>query len=147
MQVVKIRIVFNSNNQPKSAFEASEQHGELGSLTYSLTYLLTDAKSWKNLAMLMPRVQNQVCSLPGDNHQDSGRTKFLICLSVCQLTYFLTEIRQIWGYIQFLMRDLSDFFGNIFGILLHQFQICLNFLYVRQVCFLAYFLTERAKSW
>ena len=35
---------------------------------------------------------------------------FLLCLSVCQLAYFLTEIRQIQGYGQFMTRDISDFF-------------------------------------
>ena len=56
--------------------------------------------------------------------------KFLVCLSVCQLAYFITEIRQIQGYIQFCMRYLSENF------LRHFWDVCtlvpnnLNFLYV-----------------
>ena len=63
--------------------------------------------------------------------------KFLVCLSVCQLAYLLTEIRHEQGYLQFFVTDLSDLFGNIPGILLHLFQIFPNFQYVRQsVCWL-----------
>ena len=62
-----------------------------------------------------------------------NNSEFLICLSVCQLAYFLTEIRQIQGYLQFCMRYLSEIFGGIPGIIVHLFQIILNFMYVCQL--------------
>ena len=37
-------------------------------------------------------------------------SEFLVCLSVCQLAYFLTEIRQLWGYLKFWMRYLFKTF-------------------------------------
>ena len=68
--------------------------------------------------------------------------KFLVCLSVCQLAYFLTEIRQIQGYLQFWMRYLSEIFwrhswdvGTLFPNY-SEFRVCLS------VCQLAYSLTE-----
>ena len=39
-----------------------------------------------------------------------NNSEFLVCLSVCQLALFLTEIRLIWGYHQFWMRYRSEFF-------------------------------------
>ena len=59
-------------------------------------------------------------------------SEFLVCLSICQLAYFLTEIRQIQGYLKFWMRYLSEIFGDIPGMLVHYFQIILNFMYVCQ---------------
>ena len=56
----------------------------------------------------------------------------LVCLSVFQLAYFLTEIRQIQGYLQFYMRYLSEFFGGIPWMFVHLYQIILEFLYVCQ---------------
>ena len=41
---------------------------------------------------------------------DSNNSEFLVCLSVGQLSYFLTESTQIQGYLQFWMRSLSKFF-------------------------------------
>ena len=35
-------------------------------------------------------------------------SEFLVCLSVCQLAYFLTEITQILGYLQIWIRHLSE---------------------------------------
>ena len=68
--------------------------------------------------------------------------EFLVCLSVCQLAYFLTEIRQIWGYLQFWMRYLFETFWRHsldVGTLVPnncEFLVCLS------VCQLANFLTE-----
>ena len=59
-------------------------------------------------------------------------SEFFVCLSVYQLAYSLTEIRQIYGYLKFWMRYLYDFFWDISGMLVHYFQIYLNFLYVSQ---------------
>ena len=67
---------------------------------------------------------------------------FIVCLSVCQLAYFLTEIRQIQRYLQFWMKYVSEILGkqswdvpklvtNIF-----KFFVCLS------ICQLAYFLTK-----
>ena len=46
---------------------------------------------------------------------------FFVCLSVCYLAHFLTEIRQIWGYILFLMRYLSEIFWR------HSWDVCTLF--------------------
>ena len=80
------------------------------------------------------------------SHDISGlfpdHSDFLVCLSVCQLTYFLTEIRLIQGYLQFWMRCLSEIFWkhsqDISGLFPDnsEFFVCLS------VCQLAYFLTE-----
>ena len=55
-----------------------------------------------------------------------NNSEFLVCLSVCLLAYFLTEIMSIWRLIQFWMRDHSEFFGDILGIFLECFKIILN---------------------
>ena len=66
----------------------------------------------------------------------------LVCLSVYQLPYFLTEIRQKQGYLQFWMSYLSEFFWR------HSWDVCTlvpnnsEFLVCLSVCQLAYFLTE-----
>ena len=65
-----------------------------------------------------------------------------VCLSVCQLAYFLTEIRQIQRYLQFCMRYLSEIFWR------HSWDVCTlvpnnSEIHVcLSVCQLAYFLTE-----
>ena len=43
-----------------------------------------------------------------------NNTEIVVCLSVCQLAYFLTEIRQIKGYLQFWMKYLSEIFWRHF---------------------------------
>ena len=63
-------------------------------------------------------------------------SEFHVCLSVCLFAYFLTKIRQRHisgsGWDIFL-----KFFGDIPGMLVHYFQIILNFMYVCQsVCLL-----------
>ena len=69
-------------------------------------------------------------------------SEFLVCLLVCQLAYFLTEIRQIQGYLKFWMRYLSEIFqghsldvGTLFPND-SKILICLS------VCQLAKFPTE-----
>ena len=69
-------------------------------------------------------------------------SKLLVCLSVCQLAYFLTGITPIFGYLQFWIRCISEFFqrhsldvGTLFPNN-SEFLICLS------VCQLAYFLTD-----
>ena len=64
-----------------------------------------------------------------------------VCLSVCYFAHFLTEIRQIWGYLLFLMRYLFEIF------LRHSWGDCTlvwntwKFLYVCQsVSWLTYLL-------
>ena len=57
-----------------------------------------------------------------------NNSEFLVCLSVCLSAYFLTKLRQ---------RDISSsgwdiflkVFGDILKMLVHWFQIILNFLY------------------
>ena len=39
-----------------------------------------------------------------------NNSEFFVCLSVCYLAHFLTEITQILGYLQFWMRYLSENF-------------------------------------
>ena len=36
--------------------------------------------------------------------------EFLVSLSVCQLAHFFTDIRLIWGYLQFWMIHISEIF-------------------------------------
>ena len=45
----------------------------------------------------------------------TNNSEFLVGLSVCQLAYFLTEMSQIQGYLQFWMRYLSIFFLTQLG--------------------------------
>ena len=42
--------------------------------------------------------------------QFQNNSDFFVCLSVCYLAHFLTEITQILGYLQFLIRYLSENF-------------------------------------
>ena len=58
--------------------------------------------------------------------------KFLVCLSVCELGKFLTEIRPKKGYLLSWMRYLPEIFGDISRIFLDYLQIISNFLYVCQ---------------
>ena len=73
---------------------------------------------------------------------DPNNLELFVCLSVCQLAYFLTEIRLIQGYLQFWMRYLSELLQrhsqNISGLLTNysEFLVCLS------VYQLADFLTE-----
>ena len=76
-----------------------------------------------------------------------SHSEFLVCLSVCQLAYFLTEIRPIWGYLQFQMRYLFVNFsrhswdgGELVPNILESL-VCLS------VCQLAFFLTEFRLIW
>ena len=68
--------------------------------------------------------------------------EFLVCLSVCQLAYFLTEIRQIQGYLKFWMRYISHFswrYSWDVSTLTRndsEFHVCLS------ICLFAYFLTK-----
>jgi len=77
-----------------------------------------------------------------------GEPNFLYVLSVCWLPYFLTENRQIWGYLLFFMRFLSEFFWrHSWGVwtlvtnIIIKIQGEPNFLYVCQsVSWLTYLL-------
>ena len=62
-----------------------------------------------------------------------NNSEFLVCLSFCQLAYFLTEIRQIQGYLKFWMRYLSDFSGDIPEMLVHLLKMILNKLSSAQI--------------
>ena len=50
-----------------------------------------------------------------------NNSEILVCLSVFQLAYVLTEIIQMQGYLQFCMRYLSEIFGGIPGMFVHLF--------------------------
>ena len=80
-----------------------------------------------------------VCTLIPNN------SEFDVCLLVCQLAFFLNEIRQIQGYLQFCMRYLSEIFWrdswDVFTLVskYSEFHVCLS------VRWFAYFLTEIIK--
>ena len=82
------------------------------------------------------RHSQAVCTLVPNN------SEFLVCLSVCQLPHFLTEIRQILGYLLFLMRYLSERFWRHFQDVCTLFPNNSEILVCLSVCSLAYFLTE-----
>ena len=73
---------------------------------------------------------------------NSNSSKFLVCVSVYQLAYFLTEIRLIWGYIQFWMRYLSEFFWTHSKDISQLFPNYSKFLVCLSAYQLAYFLTK-----
>ena len=68
--------------------------------------------------------------------------KFCVCLSVCQLAYFLTEIRQIQGYLLFLMKYLSELVQRHSWDICALYQSAYKFLVWLSVHKSAYFLTE-----
>ena len=68
--------------------------------------------------------------------------EFSLCLSVCQLAYFLTEIRSIQGYLKLWMRFLSEIFWRFSQDISGLFPNYLNNFVSLSVCQLAYFLTE-----
>ena len=71
--------------------------------------------------------------------QNPNNYRYFVCLLVWYLSYFLTEMRQILGYLQFWMLYLTDIFADIPGLLVHLFRKILNFLYVCQyVCWFTY---------
>ena len=73
--------------------------------------------------------------------------EFLVCLSVCQLAYFLTEIRLMWGYLQFWMRYLSEIFWRL------SWNVCIldlnnsDFFVPLSVCQVAHLFTEIRLIW
>ena len=109
----------------------------IGLLSYWNTHIMGYLQFWiRNISEIFWRLSWNVFTMCLNN------SEFLVCLSVCWLAYFLTEIMSIEGYLQFWMRYLSDFFGDILKILLDCLKIILNFWYVLSVCWLACFLTE-----
>ena len=68
--------------------------------------------------------------------------ELLVCLSVCQMAYFLTEIGLIQGYLQFWMRYLSELFWRLSWNKFTMNPKNFEFLVCLSVCQLAYFLTE-----
>ena len=73
---------------------------------------------------------------------DPNNFEFFVCLSVCQLAYFLTEITQILGYLQFWIRYLSEIFWRHSWDVVAPFPNNSEFFVCLSVCQLAYFLTE-----
>ena len=61
---------------------------------------------------------------------DPNNFKYLVCLSVYLLAYFLTEIRLIQGYLQFQLKYLSEIFSrhsqDISGLFRNYFDIVLK---------------------
>ena len=90
----------------------------------------------RNLPDFFLRHSSDVCT-PFSNDY-----KFLICLSVCQFAYFLTEIRPIQGYLLSQMRYLSEVFWrhywDVFTLSPNLYKL---FVFL-SVCQLAHFLTE-----
>ena len=58
--------------------------------------------------------------------------RFLVCLSVCSLPQFLTEIRLSLDIFSSGWDIFSKFSGDISGIFVHYFKIISDFLYVCQ---------------
>ena len=58
--------------------------------------------------------------------------KFLVCLSVCALPYFLTEIQLTLDISSSEWAIFLKFSGDILGVFIHWFQIISDFLYVYQ---------------
>ena len=77
-----------------------------------------------------------VCALAPNN------SEFPVCLSVCQLAYFLNEIIQIKGYIQLWKRYLSEIFWRYSLDISGLFPNYSEFLVCLSVCQSVYFLTE-----
>ena len=77
-----------------------------------LAYLITKILSiqiylqfcMRYLAEICWRLSWDVCIL------DPNNLELFVFLSVCQLAYFLTRIRQMQGFLQFWMRYLSETF-------------------------------------
>ena len=66
-------------------------------------------------------------------------SEFIVCLSVCQLAYFLTDITEILGYPLFWMIYLSEiFWGHPWDILTLFPNKCKLFVYL-SVCQVAHF--------
>ena len=111
---------------------------------YQLAYFLTEFRPlqgfllfWmRYLSEMFLRQSQDVCTLVQNNFE------FLVCMSVCQLAHFLTEIRSMQIYLQFWMRYLSEIFwrhSQDIGTLVpnnSEFFVCLS------VSQLAYFLIE-----
>ena len=82
-----------------------------------------------------------VCTLFPNNY------KFLVCLSICQLAYFLTEFRPIQGYLQYCMTYLSETFWR------HSLDVCTlfpnhyNFFVCLSICQLAQSLIKIRPIW
>ena len=129
---------------------------QMGSSTswyvYLLTYLLTFSLSLILWQKVGKSINNdcrtlKFCMWHPWTHSLKLRKNqifFYVCQSVSWRTSFL-KLRQIYGYLQFLMRDLSDFFWkhswDFVKLVTNfsEFPLCLS------GCLLAYFLTERAK--
>ena len=71
-----------------------------------------------------------------------NNSEFFLCLSVCQLAYFLTEIRQMQGYLLFWMRHLSENSWRHSWDVFTLFPNTFKFLVCLSVCYLAYSLTD-----
>ena len=113
-------------------------------LVIQLAYFLTENRQIKGylqfskryLSDTFCRLSLNVCILGPNN------SEYLVCLSVCQLAYFLTEITQILGYLKIWIRYLSEIFWRHswdVGTLVpnhSEFLVCLS------VSQLTYFLTS-----
>ena len=66
-----------------------------------------------------------------------NNSRFLVCLSVCSLPHFLTDIMLTVDISSFAWYIFQIFFGEIPWMLVHLLQMILNFMYVCQsVCLL-----------
>ena len=69
-----------------------------------------------------------------------------LCLSMCYLAHFFTEITQILGYLRFWIRYISEIFGRHSWDVGTLFSNSSEFLVCLSVCLFAYFLTEIRQS-
>ena len=109
-----------------------------------LAYFLTEIRLIQGCIQFQMRYLSEIFLRHSQDISGSSMNhfQFLVCLSVCQLTYCLTEIKLILGYIQFQMRYLSEICWwlswNVCTLDPHnsEFVVCLS------VYWLAYFLTK-----
>ena len=87
------------------------------------------------LSEIFWRLSWNVCTLHPNNFE------FLVCLSVFQLAYYLTEIRLLQVYLQ-LLRYLSELFWRLSWNVFTMKSNNSEFLVFLSVCQLVYFLTE-----
>ena len=109
-----------------------------------LAYFLTEIKLIQGYLQFQMRYpseifwrQSKAISGPFPNYSE-----FFVCLSACQLTYFLTESRQVQGYLKFCIRYLSAIFWRHFLYVDTPIPNKSEFLVCLSVCQLTYFLNE-----
>ena len=111
---------------------------------HGLTSLLKLMYQWylqfwmRYLPQIFWRHPGDVCTLVPNNF------RFLVCLSVCSLPKFLTEIWLSSDIFSSGWDIFAKFSGDISGIFVHYFKVISDFLYV---CWSVHCLTSLLKLW